>query len=158
MKAPSGDGRRVILLNRRALRDYSVLEKIEAGIDLRGTEVKSVRAGEVSLAGAYALVAEGSVTLYGARIAPYGHGNRFNHDPERPRRLLLHGREIERLRGHGEEKGRALIPIAVYLRRGLVKVELGVCKGKTFRDKRETLRRRTAERETERALAARRGG
>lgn len=139
--------------NRKAFRDYFVLERFEAGIELRGTEVKSVRAGHVSLASAFADVDEGEAILRDLNIKPYEHGNRFNHDPDRPRRLLLHRREIDRLRGQIEQKRLTLIPLSVYLKRGLVKVELGLCKGKQHTDRREELKRRDADREARRAIA-----
>jgi SsrA-binding protein len=146
--------------NRKALRDFTVLDRLEAGIELRGTEVKSVRQGNVSLAGSFVKIEDGQVMLYHVTIPPYEQGNRFNHDPDRPRRLLLHRREIERLRVQLEQKGLSAIPLSVYLKRGsLVKLELGLCRGKRQADKRETLRRKTAEREADRAVAdARRRG
>lgn len=133
-----------------------MLERLEAGIELRGTEVKSLRAAKLGMTGSFARVEHGEVRLFGLNIPPYDHGNRFNHDSDRPRRLLLHRREIDRLQAQSEQKGHALIPLGVYFSKGLVKVELGVCKGKAHHDKRETLRRRTADREAERAMAARR--
>jgi SsrA-binding protein len=142
--------------NRKALHDYFVVERLEAGIALQGTEVKAVRAAQVSLTGAYATVADGVATLLNANITPYEFGNRFNHDPLRPRRLLLHRREIERLQVSTQQKGCALIPLSVYLKRGVVKIELGVCKGKRQTDKREAMRRATADLEARRAIAAHR--
>lgn len=139
--------------NRRALHDYHVVERLEAGIELRGTEVKSVREGQVSLVGAHIGVEGGQAVLAGMNIAAYEHGSHFNHAPERERRLLLHRREINRLRVHDEQKGHALIPLSVYLKKGIVKVEVGVCRGKRMADKRETLKRKTAEREAARAIA-----
>ncbi len=153
MSASSNQGFKRIASNRRALHDYHVLERIEAGIELRGTEVKSVRAGQVSLAGAHVRVEEGQAFLAGMNIAAYEHGSHFNHVPERTRRLLLHRREINRLAVHDEQKGHALVPLSVYLKKGRVKVEVGVCRGKRLTDKRETLKRKTAEREAERAIA-----
>jgi SsrA-binding protein len=144
---------RKLAANRRAFHDYFVLDRLEAGIELRGTEVKSVRAGHLSLASAFASVDNGEVILHDLNIQPYEHGNRFNHDPDRPRRLLLHRREIDRLRAQTEQKRRTLIPLSVYLKRGLVKVEIGLCKGKQQIDKREELKRRAADREAERAIA-----
>jgi len=144
---------RKVAANRKALRDYFVLERHEAGIELRGTEVKSIRQGHVSLSGSYARIEDGRVTLYGLNILPYDHGNRFNHDPDRPRRLLFHRKEIGKLCVETEQKGHALVPLSVYFKRGLVKVEMGLCKGKQQSDKRETLRRRTAEREAAREIA-----
>mgnify|MGYP005844169851 FL=1 len=148
-------GRKVMATNRRARHDYFILETLEAGIELRGTEVKSVRAGEVSLAESFADVENGQVVLRDLHIQPYRCGNVHNHEPKRPRRLLLHEREIARLQGLCAVKGQALIPLDLHLRRGRVKVELGVCKGKHFADKRETLRRREADREARRAVAER---
>jgi SsrA-binding protein len=139
--------------NRKALRDYTVLERLETGIELHGTEVKSLRSGQAGLTGGFARVENGEVFLYNLNIPPYDHGNRFNHEPDRPRRLLLHRREIRRLEAQTERKGCALVPLSLYLNRGKVKVELGVCRGKSSHDKRETLRRKTADREAERAMA-----
>jgi len=142
-----------LAVNRKARHDYFVIESYEAGIELRGTEVKSVRDSLVSLAGAFARVEEGEVILRGVNISPYEFGNRFNHDPVRPRRLLFHKKEIRRLQTQTELKGHTLVPLRVYLKRGLVKVEIGLCKGKQQRDKRETLRRQTADREAARDIA-----
>jgi len=142
-----------IATNRKALRDYQVVDRHEAGIELKGTEVKSIRQGDVNLTGAFARVENGEVILYHVNVAPYAQGNRFNHDPERPRRLLLHGREIVRLQAQTEQKGLTLVPLGVYIKRGKVKIELGVCKGKRLEDKRETLKRKTADREAARAMA-----
>lgn len=141
--------------NRKALRDYSVIEHTEAGIELRGTEVKAIRGGQASLTGGFARIEDGETWLHGLNIPPYEHGNRFNHEPARPRRLLLHKKEIRRLQAHTERKGLSLIPLSVYLKNGRVKVDLGLCRGKTLRDKRETLRRKTADRDAERAVSAR---
>jgi SsrA-binding protein len=140
--------------NRKAFHEYIVLEKLEAGIELRGTEVKSVKSGSASLAGGFAREENGQLWLHNVSIPPYEQGNRFNHEPTRPRRLLLHRKEIDRLAAQSQQKGCALIPLGLHLHRGLIKVELGICKGKTLGDKRETLRRKTAERETRRAMAA----
>ena len=126
------------------------------GIELWGTEVKSLRGGHLGMTGSFAKVEGRNVLLYGLNIPPYTFGNRFNHDPDRPRRLLLHRREIRHLQAQTEQKGHALIPLSIYFKKGLVKVELGICKGKAHYDKRETLRRRTADREAERAMADRR--
>ncbi len=146
---------RQITVNRRALRDYHVLERIEAGIELRGTEVKSIRLGHVSMTGAYARIENGEAWLLGLNISPYDHGNQFNHPPERPRRLLLHKQEIRKLQAQSEQKGLALVPLAMLFRRGRVKVEIGVCRGKQSHDKRETIKRRTADREAARAMRQR---
>lgn len=152
-QASSPAAAKTVATNRKARRDYYVLETYEAGIELRGTEVKSVRAGRASLGESYGRVENGQVILYDLHIMPYEHGNVFNHDPKRPKRLLLHQREIHRLFGQVAVKGQALIPLRLYLKHGLVKVEVGLCRGKLFEDKRETLRRRTADREAERAIA-----
>jgi SsrA-binding protein len=142
-----------LVSNRKALHDYSVSERIEAGIELRGTEVKSLRDGHGALTGAFCRVRNGEVFLCGLDIPAYEYGNRFNHDPTRDRRLLLHRGEIAKLAAQVEQKGNALIPLSLYLRRGRVKVEIGVCRGKRQVDKRETLKRRTADREAARAMA-----
>jgi SsrA-binding protein len=156
MRVSDDTSRKSLATHRKALHDYFVLERIEAGIALRGTEVKAVRGGAASLVGSFARIEDDGVWLQGVTIPPYEYGNRFNHEPTRPRRALLHRREIRRLQAHTEQKGHALIPLALYLRRGRVKVEIGVCKGKRQEDKRETLRRKTADREAQRAIAARR--
>lgn len=145
---------KTLATHRKAFRDYHVLEKLLAGIELRGTEVKSVRAGLVSLNESFGRIENGEVFLHKLRIEPYAHGGSFNHDPLRPKRLLLHRREIHRLFGQVNVKGQTLIPLRLMLVHGLIKVELGLCRGKHFEDKRETLRRRTAAREAERAMAA----
>lgn len=139
--------------NRSAFRDYHVLDRFEAGIQLRGTEVKSCRAGSIQLAGGYCRVENGEVLAFNVNIAPYEFGNQFNHSPDRPRRLLLHRKEIRRLQTASEQKGHTLIPLSMYLKKGFVKIEIGVCRGKTKYDKRETIKRRTADREAERAIA-----
>jgi len=141
-----------VAVNRKARHEYHVLETVQAGIALQGTEVKSVRAGQAALAGAYARIENGEAFLHGLTIAPYEQGNRFNHDPTRPRRLLLHKREIRKLQVQAEQKGLSLVPLAVVLVRGRVKIDLGVCRGKRMADKRETIRRRTADRDAERAM------
>lgn len=139
--------------NRKAYRDYAVLEKYEAGIQLSGTEVKSVREGHIGFAGAYAGAENGEVILYKVNITPYSYGNRFNHDPERPRKLLLHKREILKLQTELQKKGLTLIPLKAYMKRGLVKIELGLCKGKTYGDKREDMKRKTADMDARRAIS-----
>jgi SsrA-binding protein len=143
-----------IATNRKARHDYEVLERFEAGIELRGTEVKSLREGHVSLVGSFAEIEGGDVVLQGVTIQPYEFGNRFNHAPDRSRRLLLHKREILRLKAATEQKGHALIPLRLYFKGRHVKVELGLCRGKKQADKRETLKRQTADREAGRAVAA----
>lgn len=139
---------KVVATNRKALRDYTVYEKIEAGIELLGTEVKSIRSGGVSLDGGYAVVSHGEVFLCDVNIAPYRQGNIFNRDPKRRRKLLLHRDEIKWLFGKTTLRGFTLIPLRIYFNEhGLAKVELALCKGKRAIDRREELKRRTAERE-----------
>jgi len=130
------------------------LECYEAGIELVGTEVKVVRNGEAGLTGAYAQIKDGQLFLNQVRIPPYAFGNRFNHESLRTRRLLMHKREIMKLRALSEQKGLSLIPLRMYLNpKGLVKVEIGVCRGKAREDKRETIKRRDADLEARRAVA-----
>lgn len=143
---------RVYATNRKAFHDYSILETVEAGIALTGTEVKSVREGKVNLRDSYARVKDGEVWLYNSYIATYDQGNRFNHETGRPRKLLLHKGEIARLAGLVQDAGKTLVPLRVYDRKGHIKVELGLARGKREYDKREALARKEAEREVERAL------
>jgi len=154
----AGNTERTVVTNRRALRNYHVLERIEAGIELTGTEVKSIRAGRVSLDESFARVEKGQVILYNMHVSPYSHGGAYNHEPRRRRRLLLHRAEIHRLFGRVALRGLTLVPLRVYLRRGWVKVELGVCRGKHLHDRREDLRRRTLNRELAREVGRRRRG
>jgi SsrA-binding protein len=137
--------------NRRAYHEYHVLETLEVGIELVGTEVKSIRAGKINLREAYARVERGELWLYNCHISHYDAGNRYNHEPTRKRRLLAHTREIGRLAGRASESGMTLIPLRVYDRKGHIKVELGLCKGKHSYDKRAALAERDARREIERA-------
>ncbi len=143
-----------IATNRKARHDYEILERFEAGIELRGTEVKSLREGHVSLVGSFAEIDGRELLLQGVTIQPYEFGNRFNHAPDRPRRLLLHKREILKLKAQTEQKGHSLIPLRLYFKGRNVKVELGLCRGKKQADKREALKRQTADREAGRAVAA----
>ena len=136
--------------NRKARHDYAVLDTVECGIALSGTEVKSCRNGSVSLAGSYGAVLGGELWLVGADIAAYSFGNRFNHDPKAQRKLLVHAKEIEALRIKTEAKGLTLVPLKMYLKRGRVKLELGVCRGKKAHDKREALKNKAIRREMER--------
>jgi len=153
-----GSGYAKIASNRKAFHDYQVLETYEAGIELRGTEVKSLRLGQVSMIGAYAQIVGEQIILEGLTIQPYEFGNRFNHNSDRPRKLLLHKFEILRLKADVEQKGLTLIPLKIYFKNRKVKVEIGSCRGKKLVDKRETLKRKTADREAARAIAnARRG-
>ena len=137
-------------VNRRAYHDYAVLEKIECGIELRGTEVKVVRHGEASLAGAYGAVLGGQLYVVAMNIPVYTFGNRFNHKPQGNRRLLVHRRQIEQLRLKTEAKGLTLVPLRLYLKGGRVKVEMGVCRGKALHDKRDALKKKAMRRDMER--------
>jgi SsrA-binding protein len=138
--------------NHKARRDYFILETLEAGIELKGTEVKSLRNGRASIDDAYARIEHGQCWLCNAHIAPYEFGNRANVDPLRPRRLLLHKRQIHSLAGRLQAKGMTLIPLRIYFTKHYAKVELALARGKARYDKRETLKRKTAEREIARAL------
>jgi len=151
-KKKSANSTGAIASNRKAYRDYTVLEKIEAGIELRGTEVKSIREGHVRIDEAYVDISNAQAQLLQMTIQPYDHGNVFNHEPTRERRLLLHKRELTRLQSNIQQKGLTLIPLKVYLTRGKVKVEIALCKGKDTVDKRETLKRKTADMEARRAM------
>lgn len=146
--ADSATKEQVIVTNRAAFYEYHVLEKYEAGIALVGTEVKSVRAGQIQLKEAYIAVRDAEAWLFNAHISPYAFGNRENHDPVRARKLLLHRREIHKLEQAATLKGMTLVATRVYLKNGRVKVEIGVARGKKLYDKRETEMRRSAERET----------
>jgi len=149
------DAKRVVLTNRKARHEYTIEETYDAGLALVGTEVKSIRAGKANLQDAFGKVERGEVWLHNMYIAPYEQGTRWNVEPRRPRKLLLHRREIDRLRGLTEQKGYALIPLALYFQHGYAKVELGLGRGKKLYDKREDIARRDADREARRALAAR---
>lgn len=137
--------------NRKAYHDYHIDESYEAGIVLQGTEVKSVRGAKVNLRDSYARVEGGELYLFNMHISPYDPGNRYNHDPRRTRKLLMHKAEIGRLAGKVQEKGYTLIPLKIYLKRGLVKVELGLARGKRLYDKRRSIAERDQRREMERA-------
>ena len=151
-------GDRPIATNRRARHEYEILETVEAGLVLRGTEVKSLRAGMVNFKDSYASVRNGEGWLLGCHINPYSHGTDANHDPERDRKLLLHKREIDRLGGKVSEKGLTLVPLRLYFKDGRAKIELGLARGKKLHDKRATLREREVRREMDKAArAARRG-
>jgi SsrA-binding protein len=149
-------GEKLIAENRKARHDYHLLERVEAGLVLSGTEVKSLREGRASLARAYAEVREGEAWLVGAHIAAYESSGYAAHDPDRDRKLLLHRREIDRLRGSVQEKGLTLIPTRLYFKDGRAKVELALARGKEQRDKRRELAKREADRQIERALKSRR--
>jgi SsrA-binding protein len=147
---------KVVSSNRRARRNYTVVETVEAGLALLGSEVKSLREGRLDLKDSYGLVKDGEAFLVGAYIGPYEFARDGGHDPERERKLLLHRREIDRIGGQLAEKGLTLVPLQVYFKDGKAKVELGLAKGKTSYDKRETIKERDADREVERAMAHRR--
>lgn len=145
-------GGKVAAQNRKAYHDYFVEDTFEAGIELFGTEVKSIRAGQVNLKDAYCIARDGQLILHGMHISPYEHGNIFNRDPVRPRRLLMHRREIGRLQARAQQDGMALVPLSVYFKGPRVKIEVGLCKGKKNYDKRETAARRDAKRAIDRAM------
>jgi SsrA-binding protein len=149
-------GTRLIAENRRARHDYHLLERLEAGIALTGTEVKSLRAGHVTLQRAFGDLRDGELYLVGAHISEYAQGNLLNHDPDRDRKLLLHRREIDSLLGKVRERGLTLVPTRMYFKGGRVKVELALAKGKEARDKRRDIAERESRRQIERALKERR--
>jgi SsrA-binding protein len=149
------DEEKAIVTNRAAFHEYHILDKHEAGIVLTGTEVKSVRAGQIQLKESYVAVRDGEAWLFNAHISHYSHGNRENHDPTRTRKLLLHRREIDRLETELTVKGMTLVVTRVYLKKGRVKFEIGVARGKKLYDKRETEMRRTIDRETRAQLKER---
>lgn len=145
---------KTISTNKKALHEYFVLESIEAGIELCGTEVKSIRTGGVNLKDAWCSVVEGEMYVNGMHISPYDHGNLFNRDPLRVRKLLLHKKEILRLFGQLKQQGLTLIPLSLYFKGSRVKVQVGLCRGKKLYDKREDAARRDMKREAQRALKA----
>lgn len=144
---------KVVVTNRKARHDYFVLETYEAGIALKGTEVKSLRQGSANLQDGHAQVRRGEIWLAGMHINPFEKGNINNHDPVRDRKLLLHKKEIRKLISRMQEKGLALIPLRIYFNRNVAKVELGLCKGKKAYDKRETIKKRDVERQIRRDFA-----
>ena len=145
-------GQKLVATNKKAFHEYFILEKFEAGVSLLGTEVKSIREGRINLKDSYAHIREGEAFLFNCHISPYTHGNRQNHEPTRTRKLLLQRKEIQRLIGKTQEKGLTLVPIRVYLKRGRIKIELGVARGKKLYDKRETERRKETDREARAAM------
>src|SRR4051812_23468346 len=149
-------GEKLIVDNRRARHDYQLLDRVEAGIVLTGTEVKSLRDGRATLGGAYADIRGGEVWLVGAQISPYDKASVGAHDPDRDRKLLLHAREIDQLYGKVRERGFTLVPTRMYFKEGRVKVEIALARGKDVRDKRADISRRDAQRQIERELKARR--
>jgi SsrA-binding protein len=153
--APPRPERVSVARNPKATHDFFILETFEAGIVLRGTEVKSLRSGKASIKEAYATLRDGELWLEGMHITPYEQGNRWNHEPVRARKLLLHRRELERLIGQVERSGRTLVPLELYFIRGKAKVTIGLAQGKKSHDRREDIKRRIAEREMARAVARR---
>jgi len=149
----SNDAVKIIATNRKARHDYHIDDTFEAGMALTGTEIKSIRAGRVSLRDSFAVVKEGELWLMNAHIAPYDQGTFANHEPRRPRKLLMHRREINRIAGQLQEKGFTLVPLRLYLKNNLAKVELGLARGKKQYDKRAALRQKETRREIDRAVA-----
>ena len=148
-------GTKEICANRKAFHEYFVLERFEAGIELAGTEVKSIRAGTVNLKDSFCTVKNGELFVRGMHVSPYEHGNIFNKDPVRPRRLLMHKREILKLQARVMQDGVALIPLSLYWKDGRVKVELGLCKGKKLHDKRDSEAEREVRRDIDRVMKER---
>ena len=150
------ESQKVVASNRKARHEYDVLETIEAGIELKGPEVKSIRAGQVSFNDAHARAERGQIWLFNLHVSPYEQANRFNSDPVRPRRLLLNRQEIRRVIAQVEEKGLTLVPLDIHFSRGYAKVTLAVARGRRLHDKREAVKRRDQEREARRAVGAQR--
>jgi SsrA-binding protein len=146
-----GKGIKIVAQNRKARHNYFIEERYEAGMALQGTEVKALREGRANIKDGYARITNGEVFLMDVHISPYAFGNRLNHDPLRPRKLLLHGREIHRLMGKVKERGFSLIPLGIYFSHGRAKVTLALAKGKKLYDKREALKRKAMEKEVERS-------
>jgi len=148
-------GIKVLANNRRARFNYEVEDTIECGVSLAGTEVKSIKEGKFSFSDAYGRITDDELWLVAFHISPYEHGTLFNHEPDRDRKLLIHKEEINRLKRKVDERGYTLVPLKVYLKKGLVKVELGVCRGKKLVDKRHAIRERDQKRDAERELRGR---
>ena len=144
--------KRDIASNRKAYHDYFILDRYEAGIELAGTEVKSIRAGNINLKDSFCTIKNNEIFIRGMHISPYSHGNIFNRDPVRPRKLLMHKKEITRLNARIMQDGVALIPLSVYFKGSLIKVELGLCKGKKLHDKRDSEAEKESRRNIERTL------
>ena len=155
MAAKSNEGKKLIANNKKAFHDYFVEEQLETGIELFGTEVKSIRAGHCSVKEAYVFIRHGELFVEGMNISPYEKGNIFNKDPLRTRKLLAHKKEILKYDQKLKEKGYTLVPLEVYFKEGKVKVNIGLCKGKKLYDKRETIAKKDVERETEREMKIR---
>ncbi len=141
-----------LIVNKKAFHNYQVLEKFEAGIELVGTEVKSCRARNITIADSYVIIKGGELFLLNVNISQYSHGNQFNHEPARERKLLMHKREIRKLKVAVEAKGLTLVPLKFYIARGKIKVKLGLCRGKNVADKRDTLKQRAADMDARRAM------
>ena len=152
-ESPRGD--RVVTQNRRAFHDYTITETLETGIVLTGSEIKSIRDGKITISEAYVRISDGELWLIGANIPQYSHGAYANHEPDRPRKLLAHRREIESLAAEVDRKGMTLVPLRLRLRRGRAKLEIGVAKGKKLYDKRQSERAKDAKRSIDRALRER---
>ena len=152
MATKPDSGEKLIASNKKALHDYFIVQKFEAGLALTGTEVKSLRGGHANLKDSYVIFKDGEAFLFGAHISPYSHGNLQNHDPERTRKLLLHRTEIEKLRVQTVEKGLSVVPLRLYFRGSRVKAEIAIVRGKKQYDKRETERTREADREAAQAM------
>lgn len=145
-------GIKIVAQNKKAYHDYTVLEKLEAGIELFGTEVKSIRQGKINLKDSWCFIKDGEIFVNGMHISPYEQGNIFNRDPLREKRLLMHKREIRRLFALVKQDGLAIVPLSVYFKKGRAKVEIGLCKGKKLYDKREASAKRDAQRDIERGM------
>ncbi|HTR44278.1 MAG TPA: SsrA-binding protein SmpB [Thermodesulfovibrionales bacterium] len=146
---------KIVCQNRKAFHDYSIEETVEAGIQLAGTEVKSLRDGKANLKDSYVLIKNDEVFLFNCHISPYSHGNIMNHEPLRTRKLLLHKEEIERIRGKALQKGYTMVPLKIYFKGSYAKVEVGLAKGKKVYEKRESIKEREAKRTIERAMKSR---
>ena len=153
---PRQTGEKTLAQNKKAYHDYFVEETYECGMNLQGTEVKSIRAGRANLKESYCMIRTGELFADGMHISPYEQGNQFNHDPLRPKKLLMHKSEIRKLAGQVSKQGLTLIPLKVYLKDGRIKMEIGLCKGKHTHDKRDAAAERDAQREIERAFSSRR--
>ncbi|MCM3708188.1 MULTISPECIES: SsrA-binding protein SmpB [Bacillaceae] len=151
---PKGTGK-MVAQNKKAYHDYAIEETYEAGIVLQGTEIKSIRAGKVNLKDSYARIQNNELFLFGMHVSPYEQGNRYNHDPLRTRKLLLHRKEISKLIGESKEVGYSIVPLKMYLKNGYAKVLIGLARGKKKYDKREDLKKKEAKREVERAFRER---
>lgn len=148
-------GIKMVAQNKKAYHDYFVLEKLEAGLELFGTEVKSIRQGKINLKDSWCFVKDGEMFVNGMHISPYEQGNIFNRDPMRTKRLLLHKREIRRFYAQVKQEGLAIVPLSVYFKKGRAKVEIGLCKGKKLYDKREVAAKKDAQRNIDRAMSIR---